>query len=251
MIWPFRQKIAASPALQAPETPVGIAPRRFVIPDIHGCDLTLRALVEEVITLVKEDILYLLGDYIDRGPRSREVLDYIMKLGNEGYRVLPLRGNHEDMFLNACADRGQYRTWILNGGYAALDSFGVEDACEVPLPYRRFCNELPCYHLLEDFLLVHAGFNFEAEDPYADTEAMLWDRTRSVNREVLAGRTMISGHTPQPLSKIEKMLKQNSGLIILDNGCFLAGRKGMGSLLALELNSMVLFSQKNIDIPGR
>ena len=69
--------------------------------------------------------------------------------------------------------------------------------------------------------------------------------------EVLAGRTMISGHTPQPLSKIEKMLKQNSGLIILDNGCFLAGRKGMGSLLALELNSMVLFSQKNIDIPGR
>jgi serine/threonine protein phosphatase 1 len=250
MIWPFKRKPTATPASQK-AAPPDSSPRRFVIPDIHGCALTLEALVEEVISLGKEDDLYLLGDYIDRGPRSREALDFIMKLIEEGYRVFPLRGNHEEMFLNACTDRDHYRIWILNGGYAALDSFGVEDACEVPISYRRFCSELPYYHLLDDYLLVHAGFNFEAEDPYADTQSLLWDRTRSVNRELLGGRTMVCGHTPHHLRHIERMLKRDHGLIILDNGCFLAGRKGMGSLLALELNSRTLFSQANIDIAVR
>ena len=248
MFWPFTRKTETSPELQN-VTPVDDSPRRFVIPDIHGCNLTFRTLVEEVISLEKGDDLYLLGDYIDRGPRSREVLMYVLQLIEEGYRLFPLRGNHEEMFLNACINRDQYRTWILNGGYAALDSFGVEDACEVPLLFHRFCSKLPYFYLLEDFLLVHAGFNVEAEDPYADTQAMLWDRTRSMNRELLGGRTMICGHTPHHLRDIEKMLKRDNGIIILDNGCFLAGRKGMGSLLALELNTRTLYSQKNIEYP--
>ena len=248
MIWPFSRKKSTSPGVQN-VAPSDGSPRRFVIPDIHGCNLTLQALVEEVLSLTKEDDLYLLGDYIDRGPRSREVLQYVMQLIAEGYRVFPLRGNHEEMFIEACSNRDQYRTWILNGGYAALDSFGVEDACEVPLPFHRFCCNLPYFYLLDDYLLVHAGFNVEADDPYADTQAMLWTRTRSMNKELLGGRTMICGHTPHHLRDIEKMLKRDNGLIILDNGCFLAGRKGMGSLLALELNSRTLYSQKNIDVP--
>jgi serine/threonine protein phosphatase 1 len=248
MIWPFTRKSAAPPEPQS-LAPRNDSPRRFVIPDIHGCNLTFSTLVEEVISLKKEDDLYLLGDYIDRGPRSREVLQYVMRLINDGYRVFPLRGNHEEMFLDACTDRDQYRTWILNGGYAALDSFGVEDACDVPIPFHRFCSRLPYFYLLDDYLLVHAGFNAEAEEPYADIQAMLWNRTRSVNKELLGGRTMICGHTPHHLKDIEKMLRRDTGLIILDNGCFLAGRKGMGTLLALELNTRTLYSQKNIDAP--
>ncbi len=247
MIWPFTRK-TGEPAPQAPP-PADAPPRRFVIPDIHGCNLTFQTLVEEIIALRKDDDLYLLGDYMDRGPRSREVIQYVMELMEKGYRIFPLRGNHEEMFLNACADRSQYRTWILNGGYAALDSFGVNDACDVPLHFHSFCSNLPYFYLLDDYLLVHAGFNLEAEEPYADTQAMLWNRTRTMSKEHLGGRTMICGHTPQPLKEIEKMLKRDNGLIILDNGCFLAGRKGMGSLLALELNSRTLYSQTNIDTP--
>ncbi|MRR37497.1 serine/threonine protein phosphatase, partial [bacterium] len=67
--------------------------RRFVIPDIHGCALTLDRLLREVIHLKRRDELYLLGDYIDRGPRSREVLDILMGLAMKGYRVFPVRGN--------------------------------------------------------------------------------------------------------------------------------------------------------------
>ena len=246
MIWPFTRKISEQPA--PPPSSDG-PPRRFVIPDIHGCDRTLKALVEEVIVLRKEDDLYLLGDYIDRGPRSREVLHYVMALEAQGYRLFPLRGNHEDMFIHACLDRGQYRAWILNGGYATLDSFEVNDACQVPFPFHRFCSELPLFYLLDDYLLVHAGFNPEAKEPYADTQSLLWSRTRAISKEKLGGRTMICGHTPHPLGEIEKMLKRDNGLIVLDNGCFLTGRKGMGTLLALELNSKTLYKQRNIDGP--
>ena len=250
MIWPFTRKTATSPELQN-LVPSDGSPHRYVIPDIHGCNQTLQALVEEVISLTKKDDLYLLGDYIDRGPRSREVLQYIMQLIKDGYRVFPLRGNHEEMFLNACNDRDQYRIWILNGGCAALDNFGVEDACEIPIPFHRFCSNLPYFYLLDDYLLVHAGLNAVAEEPYADTQAMLWNRTSFMDKDLLGGRTMICGHTPHYLRDIEKMLKRDNGLIVLDNGCFLAGRKGMGSLLALELNSRTLYSQQNIDAPAR
>jgi len=242
MIWPFTRKIAEPPAAPSPGSP-----RRFVIPDIHGCYLTFRALVEEVILLGKADDLYLLGDYIDRGPRSREVLQYVMRLIDEGYRLFPLRGNHEEMFLQACVDREQYRVWVLNGGYTALDSFGVDDARDVPLRFQLFCGELPYYYLLDDYLLVHAGFNTASEDPFADTHAMLWDRTHAVSKALLGGRTMICGHTPRNIKDIEKSLKKDTGLVILDNACFLAGRNGMGALMALELNSRTLYSRKNIE----
>ncbi len=248
MIWPFTRKTARQPLPPATGPSHGSS-RRFVIPDIHGCDRTLKALVEEVIVLGKDEELYLLGDYIDRGPRSREVLQYVMQLIEEEYRIFPLRGNHEEMFLNACENRGEYRTWILNGGYATLDSFQVDDACEVPFSFHRFCNELPYYYLLDDYLLVHAGFNTDAEEPYADTQAMIWSRNRAVSKEILGGRSMICGHTPQPLGEIEKMIRRDNGLIVLDNGCFLSGRKGMGTLLALELNSRTLYKQQNIDTP--
>lgn len=219
--------------------------RRFVVPDIHGCSRTLDRLLGEVIGLNRRDELYLLGDYIDRGPRSREVLDILRALDLKGYRVRPVRGNHEEMFLNGCRDRNLFRVWILNGGEATLESFGVEDPCEVPLPYRRFIEEMPCYRILPDFVLVHASLNFALPDPFADREAMLWSRSLEVHREAIGGRRLIGGHTPMTRSEIERGLATDR--IVLDNGCVFADRPGMGSLVALELGSMTLFSQENID----
>ena len=66
--------------------------KRYVISDIHGCYKTFRCLVEEVIGLSKADLLFLLGDYVDRGPSSKAVLDYILQLKDERYQLFPLRG---------------------------------------------------------------------------------------------------------------------------------------------------------------
>ncbi len=223
-----------------------MAPRRFVIPDIHGCARTFRCMLENIIHFGKDDRLYVLGDMIDRGPRSKEVLDTILRLRSDGYHVHPLRGNHEEMFLQSCRDRGYFRVWMLNGGRATLDSFGIEDGCDVPLPYRQFISGLPYFIGLPDFVLVHGSLNFQIPDPFADTEAILWSRNTTVNRQLIGGRRVIGGHTPVSRDEIRYCL--SSDRITLDNGCVYKREQGLGSLAALELNSMALYFLENIDM---
>ena len=220
--------------------------RRFVIPDIHGCEQTFRRLLENVIRLQKDDSLYLLGDFIDRGPRSKEVIDAIRQLQMDGYDILAIRGNHEEMFLKSCNDWSYFHLWMMNGGYTTLKSFGVEDACEIPFPYRTFIESFPYLIKLDDFVLVHAGLNFSAPDPFVDTEAMLWSREREVVKGLIGNRRVIGGHTPLTRKEIQRNLKGD--LIMLDNGCVYKGEPGLGSLVALELDSMTLYFQENIDM---
>lgn len=219
--------------------------RRFAIPDIHGCAHTFRALLHDVLKIRVSDSLYLLGDYTDRGPRSKEVIDQIFTLQNEGISVHPIRGNHDDMLLRACGSLDYYRVWMLNGGRATLDSFGVEDPCEIALPYRRFFDALPYYLELDDHILVHAGLNFQAEDPFRDKEALLWTRSQEVHSELIGQKKVITGHTPVPRETIKKAI--SSGLIPLDNGCVYATAARFGTLAALDLDTHSLYFQKNID----
>lgn len=104
--------------------------RRFAISDIHGCLRSFRALLEE-INFSKEDTLYLLGDYIDRGPDSKGVIDHIWKLQKEGYTVHCLRGNHEQMLLNEISSPNNY----FDGESETLRSFGVKQNLNIPRQY--------------------------------------------------------------------------------------------------------------------
>ncbi len=220
-------------------------PRRFVIPDIHGCALTFRKLVEDVICLTTEDQLYLLGDYIDRGPRTKDLLDLIIGLARSGYSVNALRGNHEEMLLNSDNSPADFRLWALNGGNATLYSFGADSAGEIPRRYLKFLEKLPLFFMLDDFILVHACLNFDRPDPFADREYLLWARHCEVDRSRIGNRRVISGHTPVTRESLENGL--GSSRIMLDNGCVYKGQKGLGALAALELDSMTLFFQENID----
>ena len=74
--------------------------KRLVIPDIHGCSNTFKELIEKVAP-TKDDQLFFLGDYIDRGVDSSGVLKYLNELSEKGYQVFPIRGNHEQMLLDA------------------------------------------------------------------------------------------------------------------------------------------------------
>ncbi len=225
---------------------VSMKRRRFVIPDIHGCALTFRRLLEDVIRVEKSDGIYLLGDTIDRGPRSREVLDAIRQYQADGYDLQSVRGNHEEMFLKSCRDRSSFYLWMLNGGHATLKSFGVEDGCEIPFPYRQVIESFPYFIELEEFILVHGGLNCTIPDPLTDVEAMLWSRGREVVKARIGGRRVIGGHTPRKKEDIKRSLATDH--ITLDNGCVYKGERGMGSLAALELNSLTLYFQENIDM---
>jgi serine/threonine protein phosphatase 1 len=221
-----------------------MTPRTFVIGDVHGCAATLRRLVEELLRPLPGERIYLLGDLIDRGPDSRGVLDFIFELRERGLSVESIRGNHEEMFLQADDDYLQ-ELWGANGGLATLASFRADGPGDIPHRYRDFLDSLPLFILLEEFVIVHAGLNFNRPSPFNDTEAMLWTRSPFVDRQRIGGRRLICGHTPTPLTLLEASL--NSGKIMLDNGCVFIDRPEMGNLAALELESMTLFLQPNID----
>lgn len=221
-------------------------PRHFVIPDIHGCERTFSRLLERVIRLQRSDTVFLLGDTIDRGPRSREVLDKIRDLQATGYNIRSIRGNHEDMLINSCRDRSYFRMWMINGGHETLKSFGVEDPCEIPPVYRHFIESFPFYIEYGNFIMVHATLNFRMRNPLDDLEAMLWSRSREVISSLISGRRLVGGHTPVDMEEIKRSLTTDK--IMLDNGCVYAGEPGLGSLVALELETMTLYDQRNIDM---
>lgn len=220
--------------------------RIFVIGDVHGCAHTLQHLIFKVIKARRTDALYLLGDLIDRGPRTRETLETIIRLKSAGYSIESVRGNHEEMLLNACRNRTESLLWLENGGIATLKSFNVEDACEIPIDIRRFLASFPYYILLDRFVLCHAGINSLAEDPFSDHEAMIWSRNLPVITERLGGRRVICGHTVHSREEIRASLTMDR--IFLDNGCVFKEMRHLGHLAALEVETMTLYETENIDI---
>jgi serine/threonine protein phosphatase 1 len=219
--------------------------RFFVIGDVHGCAATLRALLEELDLVVGDQICFL-GDYIDRGPDSKGVIDTILGLKRGGYTVHALRGNHEQLLLDSVKGFSERDLWLRNGGLTTLESFGVEDYGALLPRYRYFFEDTQHYLKLPGHVLVHAGLNFETNDPFEDTYSMLWIRNYKADPAKIGGRMVVHGHTPTPL----KQLMANAGrdgTINLDAGCVYKGMSGMGYLLALELNSNELSYHACID----
>jgi serine/threonine protein phosphatase 1 len=223
--------------------------KRYAISDIHGCFMTFRHLVEEVIKLTKSDWLFLLGDYVDRGPSSKEVLDYILDLMDEGYSIFPLRGNHEEDLLQYANEEERFLLWHLKK-HQYLEI--LQDG-KITSPYLDFLNSLPYYYELDDYYLVHAGFNFTSGKPFEDRTAMLWNRYSNPPEDLLNGRRIIHGHDPVYISIIKEHIEKNFSTIPLDNGMVYTGRhkifdtSQLGRLCAFEMDSCQLFTQENID----
>jgi serine/threonine protein phosphatase 1 len=222
---------------------------QYTISDIHGCAATFKALLQQ-INFSKEDELYLLGDYIDRGPDSKGVIDHIWALQASGHQVFCLRGNHEELLINASADMHQKILWAANGGTQTLESFGVTHHLHIPKSYIAWITELPFFFEVGNYILVHAGFNFRISDPFQDKETMLWIRHwyPSLNREWLKERIIIHGHTPMPKTEIEQMHRQLDDFPVLDidGGCTFVERN-YGWLCALELGTKTLYFERNCD----
>ena len=219
--------------------------RSFVIGDIHGCYFTLRAMLFEELDISINDQVYFLGDYIDRGPYSKEVLDLIIRLIDNGYNINCLRGNHEQMALEAPLSKSDNENWLTMGGDATLKSFKIKKIEEIDKKYLHFFKSLDYYFELDNFILVHANLNFFAENPFNDLYSMLWSRNDDVYPDKIGGRKIIGGHTPTALNKINESIISNK--IKLDGGCVYKGKKNYGNLCALNLNTLELHVNKNID----
>jgi serine/threonine protein phosphatase 1 len=220
--------------------------RLFAISDIHGCFKPFYELVVNTIKLTKHDHLILLGDYIDRGDQSKEVVDFIIDLKSKGFHITPLIGNHEVMLINSYYNQFELPLWLMNSGSATLKSFGIVDIMEIGSKYLEFFVGLEYFKLIGDLLFVHAGFNDLAADPFLDKDGMVWECMLTYKNPMLSGKTIIHGHRPKTISHVEELISEKSKVIPIDTGCVYVKQKGMGMLSALEVKSMTLFSVPNL-----
>ena len=192
------------------------------------------------IKIRKTDTIYCIGDYIDRGNDSKGVIDFILALRGEGYKIETLRGNHEQMLLNSFSNASHLDLWLQNGGTATLRSFGIAVLSELPPAYLSFFRETKYYIRNKNYILVHAGLNFEDENMFEDQEAMLWIRGFNPVQPLLGDQLLIHGHTPKPLSYI---LGQQGNCINVDGGCVYKNR--FGHLIAFYLEGKKFLFEKN------
>ena len=219
--------------------------RVFAIGDVHGCSRTFRKMVLEEIKLRKGDVLYCLGDYVDRGKDSKGVVDFIMQLRLKGYSVIALRGNHEQLMMDSVQSEARFNHWTDNGGYETLESFGVDSYRDVPLLYKGFFRGTELYSINNRYIFVHAGLNFNSPDPLEDKESMLWIRDWKVDKDVLGDGIIVHGHTPIALGVI---LAQAGGNVYnLDGGCVYKQREGLGNLVGLNVTESKFIVVRNID----
>ncbi|MCX6277187.1 MAG: metallophosphoesterase family protein [Bacteroidetes bacterium] len=236
--------------------------KQWVIPDIHGYVKTVTSLINEIIRPTRYDELYFLGDYVDRGPDSKGVIDFIRSLQNDEYNVTAIKGNHEDFMVelydaemkskNSWWHRfgnKKQKSWLEIGGKPTLTSFGVQHIRDVPSDYIEWMRNLPHYKELDNFVLVHAGLNFKNENPFEDQRSMLWLRDYEIKAEKIGGRRIIHGHVPVNMELITMAVNSAAYKFIdLDNGPYISGKMGFGNMVALELGSMEMVIQYNMDV---
>ena len=216
--------------------------RLFAISDIHGCFKPFYELVVRIIDLKKADKLMLLGDYIDRGEQSKEVIDFIIDLREKEFDVTPLTGNHEQMLVDAYYDPEMLPLWFLNSGVMTLLSFDIQDIRDIDKKYLDFFSGLEYHKTIGSFLFVHAGFNDLIKDPFSDNYHMIWECRTYYNNPVFKEKTIIHGHRQKNVDYVRRLIIEKSNVIPIDTGCVYEKELGYGYLSALEVSTMNLIS---------
>lgn len=187
--------------------------RTFAIGDIHGCLDKL----EDLISLIDpkpQDTLVFLGDYIDRGDRVSQVIEFLIDLAGEIPCVF-LRGNHEDMFL-AFLEFGSNRTvFFANGGMKTIESYirpapftsNDQVARALPEAHREFYSLMKTFHEDERYLYVHAGIKPNVPVDQQAKYDLIWIRDEFIFSPTGTPKKVVFGHTPfaRPLVKPDKI----------------------------------------------
>jgi serine/threonine protein phosphatase 1 len=207
----------------------------IAIGDVHGCNDELQLLLNKV-PLTSDTTIVFLGDYVDRGPDSKGVIDTVLELSKQ-HKVVTLRGNHEDMMLDFIEDpySGEAGTFLYNGGAATLGSYRDDKPGEYTIPdeHVQFLKNLDLYYENEGFFFVHAGvpdIPLDTIDPEEHRNYLLWVRKPFLDSRYRWKKKVVHGHTPVP--EVERRSNRTN----IDTGCV------QGNVLtAIDLPSGRLF----------
>jgi serine/threonine protein phosphatase 1 len=219
----------------------------IAIGDIHGCLTPLRLLVER---LPAEETLIFLGDYVDRGPHSAGVLRYLRRLARERPCRF-LKGNHEDLMLQAIADPGAIELWLINGGGATLRSYGLEPREWARSPARgaflgedrEFVAALELYVEDDRTIFVHAGIDVREQDmARQNPQVLMWIREPFFRGAgAWQGKEIIFGHTPTlAMGLPHGEIFHSRALFGIDTGCVYGG-----VLTAIDSRTHALYQERS------
>ncbi len=213
--------------------------RFFIVGDIHACPQELETLLT-ALSLQPEDHLVFLGDYVDRGPGAREVVDLLLGMRADAVCAMTfLKGNHEDMFLDFIGYAGNYgEAFLINGGVKTLASYGcppfmeaAEIVARVPEAHLTFFRNLDLMVSVGEVLCVHAGISALHPLKEQEPEDLLWIRQEFIDNPHPLPYTVIYGHTPQREVKFDLPYK-----VGIDTGLVYGGK-----LSCLEFTEKKLF----------
>ena len=199
--------------------------RTFAVGDIHGRFDCLSRALDEIERRATPARIIFLGDYIDRGPQSKEIVETLMRGPRRvGDEWICLKGNHECMMLETIGETsGDIRNldwWLRNGGDATLASFGGV----IPKPVLDWCEALPVSYASEHHFFVHAGVLPGVPLAEQVPREMLWIRDSFLDCTDAFEKHIVHGHTPQPYD--HKLAAENR--TNLDSGAYFTGRLSVG-----------------------
>jgi serine/threonine protein phosphatase 1 len=211
--------------------------RLFAIGDIHGCPDELSAMLSAIAPREGDTVVFV-GDYVDRGPSARDVVDVVLELKKGPAEVVTLKGNHEDMMLSYMGMAGHYGdSFLFNGGAATLESYGVREseldraAERIPDHHLDFFKNLSLSYLRPPYFFVHAGILPTRQLEEQDPEDLLWIRQEFIFNPHESGAIIVFGHTPMRGVMIDLPYKLG-----IDTGLVYGGK-----LTCLELNEGVVY----------
>ncbi len=213
----------------------------FAIGDVHGELFKLKSLIGRLF-LQNDDVIVMLGDYIDRGKHSFEVIDYLIELSKQ-FKCVFLKGNHELMFMDYLSGINE-DIFLWNGGKKTLLSYekngynahyynSVEER-EIPVSHLDFFRGLQPYYEVEDYIFVHAGIFPDTPMENMPDEILYWDRSFVYNAAKYKGKTVVCGHSPA------SQVLETENVICIDTGaCF----ERMGNLTCVKLPAREFIKQ--------
>ena len=175
----------------------------YVIPDIHGRDDLLSRALADISAHRRGDggVIVMIGDYVDKGPHSREVVERL-RGGIAGWNLVALKGNHDAMMVQALRDQGlrdpaKLAAWMEKGGDAALASYGG-DPSAVPEAHIAWLDRLPLMHVDAHRVYVHAGVDPELPLTQQSEATLLWKRYPKGYGAGFGARHVGHGHDNDP-----------------------------------------------------
>ena len=190
--------------------------------------------MKEIPVDYANDTLVFIGDYIDRGPDSFEVVDYLVDLKKEHPDIVFLKGNHEDMLQKYLEGTDRF-TYLFNGGQKTLDSYlnrpNKSEFSPIPSDHLEFYRSLVFHYETEDYLFVHAGLREKIPLNKQNPDELLWIREDFIHSKFDFGKQVIFGHTPFA----EPLLLSNK--IGIDTGAVYGNR-----LTCVQLPEIIFFS---------